>query len=148
MGTNATLLTAAVAAIFAAGVEVYIWTVAYPAFAMIDARQFSAFHIMHSSRIALYIGPALIAAFLANSGYALSRPSGAAFWIAIVAATAGALVLAVTAFVQVPLHARLEYRDLETIGRLNANEWLRAAATFVQAACDVVLLWLALVARA
>jgi hypothetical protein len=100
-------------------------------------------HALHCRRITYAIGPALATAFAANVLLAVLRPPGVPFRLAAVAALSGGLVLAYTAFVAVPLHARLGAgKDLGAIAALNATEWIRAAATFVQAACDVVLLGL------
>ena len=54
-------------------------------------------------------------------------------------------MLAYTAFVAVPLHARLQTRlDERVVATLNATEWIRFVATFAQAGCDVAMLWLVL----
>ena len=60
-----------------------------------------------------------------------------------------AVVLGITAFVQVPIHSELSARgyDAIAIARLNANEPARAVATFAQAACDVAMLAIVLRAR-
>lgn len=80
----------------------------------------------HAERITWSIGPALLVAAFGNAALALQKPSPAAF----VAALAGFAVLAVTAFVQIPLHARLTSgEDPVTIARLNANETARALLT-------------------
>ena len=140
------LLTATVASLVALGIETYVFTVAYPLFATIGAAEFPAAHAFHAERITYSIGPALLVAFSANVAFALERPRGIPAALPIAAAVAGGAVLAITAFVQVPLHARLSElgRDLPTIARLNANEWMRALATFAQAACDVAMVALLL----
>jgi hypothetical protein len=138
------LLIAAVASLVALGIEIYVYTVAYPILAMVGDREFAAIHTLHANRITYSIGPALLIAFFANLVLAADRRSP--HWpLAAAAALSGAAVLAITLFVQVPLHARLsEGRDLATLTRLNANEWTRALATLAQAACDIALLALAL----
>ena len=139
------LLIASVASLVALGIEIYVFTVAYSSFALVGADDFRAVHASHSDRITYSIGPALLVAFFANLILAIQRPRGARAWLSVGAALAGALVLAITLFVQVPLHARLAGgRDAVAIAQLNANEWMRALATFAQAACDVALLALAL----
>jgi len=110
-----------------------------------DARSFLAVHALHSERITYAIGPALLGAFAANALLIFERPRGVPLWLPIVAAAMGGLVLGYTAFVAVPLHARLrEGAGAKTIAALNATEWMRALATFAQGACDVTMLGLAL----
>jgi hypothetical protein len=142
------LLIASVASLVALGIEIYVFTIAYPAFALIGDAEFGAIHALHSERITYSIGPALLFAFFANVALVVNRPRDSPLWLPICAAIAGAIVLAVTAFVQVPLHARLAAgRDPSAIAALNANEWMRALATFAQASFDVAMLALALRAR-
>jgi hypothetical protein len=145
------LLIASVASLVAFGIEVYVYTVAYPMLALVGDREFVAIHALHSNRITYSIGPALLLAFFANLVLAVERgrsASGPPVLLACAAALAGGLVLGITAFVQVPLHARLaDGRDVAVLAQLNANEWMRALATFAQAGCDVALLALALRAR-
>ncbi|GAC1307050.1 MAG: hypothetical protein NVS2B3_00510 [Vulcanimicrobiaceae bacterium] len=140
------LLTATVAALVALGIETYVFTIAYPTFALVGAAEFEAIHRLHAERITYSIGPALLVSAFANVALAIARPRGVPTWLPTVAALASIAVLAITAFVQVPLHARLTEngRDLATIARLNANEWPRALATFGAAACDVAMVALAL----
>jgi len=144
MGTSL-LVVASVAALVATGIEYYVVAIAYPAFGMVDARQFLAIHALHTERIAYVIGPALLGAFAANALLVANRPRNVPLWLPVVAALAGAGVLAYTAFVAIPLHARLAAgADTKTIGALNATEWMRAMLTVLQATCDVVMLWLVL----
>jgi hypothetical protein len=139
------LLVASVAALVALGIEIYVFTIAYPAFGIVGPREFVALHVLHSERITWSIGPALLVAAFANAALALARPAAVPAWLAIVAAAAGFGVLGITAFVQVPLHAALAGgQDLDVVRRLNANEWLRALATTIQAGADVAMLALAL----
>jgi hypothetical protein len=136
------LFIALVAALLASGIESYVFAIAYPGFALIGAREFSAIHTLHTERITYLIGPALLVAFGANALLAFDRPAPVPLALAIAAAIAGGIVLAYTAFVAVPLHARLAAgMDAEAIASLNATEWIRALATFAQAACDVAMLW-------
>ncbi len=140
------LLTATVAALAALGIEIYVFTVAYPTFAIVGAAEFPALHTFHANRITYSIGPALLISAFANVALALDRPRDVPTWLPVTAAVAGVAILAITAFVQVPLHAKLSEsgRDLATIARLNGNEWSRAFATLVQAACDVAMVAIAL----
>jgi hypothetical protein len=137
-----TLFVASVAALVATGIESYVFAIAYPGFALVGAREFAAIHSLHSERITFLIGPALLVAFGANALLVLQRPPQVPLSLAFAAAIAGGIVLAYTAFVAVPLHARLaEGPDPSAIAALNATEWMRALATVAQAACDVAMLW-------
>ncbi len=139
------LLVASVAALVALGIEIYVVTIAYPAFGIVGPREFVALHVLHSERITWSIGPALLVAAFANAALVVARPAAVPAWLAILAAAAGFAVLGITAFVQVPLHAALAGgQDLDVVRRLNANEWLRALATTIQAGADVAMLALAL----
>ena len=140
------LLTATVAALIALGIETYVFTVAYPMFALIGDSEFASVHAFHANRITYSIGPALLVAAFANVALTLDRPRDVPAWLPVAGALAGLAILALTAFVQIPLHAKLSAsgRDLSTIARLNANEWMRALATLVQAACDVAMVAIAL----
>jgi hypothetical protein len=141
------LFVALVASLLASGIEAYVFAIAYPGFALVGEREFSAIHTLHSERITFLIGPALLLAFGANVLLAFDRPVQIPVGLAFAAALAGGIVLVYTALVAVPLHARLGAgMDAEAIAALNATEWIRALATFAQAACDVTMLWL--VARA
>ena len=146
VSSSSVLVVAVSASLVALGIESYVLTVAYPLFAVVGDAEFRAMHALHSERITWTIGPALLGAFGANALLAAAPPPGAPRWLPIVAAIAGGAVLGITAFVQVPLHARLGEtgRDLALIRTLNANEPWRAAATLVQAAADVAMLALAL----
>jgi hypothetical protein len=135
-----------VAALLALGIELYVFTVAYPLFAMIGEREFPAVHAFHAARITYSIGPALVLAAAGNGLLLFERPAVVGLGLPIAATGAGLLVLAITAFVQVPLHVQLDAlgRDLPTLARLNANEVYRALFTLVQAGCDVAMLVLLL----
>jgi hypothetical protein len=128
--------------LFASGIESYVFAIAYPGFALVGAREFVAIHTLHAERITFLIGPALLIAFGANALLVFERPIQVPLWLTLTAATLGAVVLAYTALVAVPLHARLGAgQDAGAIASLNATEWIRALATFAQAACDVAMLW-------
>ena len=131
-----------VAALVALGIELYVFTVAYPLFAMIGEREFPAVHAFHAARITYSIGPALLLAALGNGLLVFDRPDGVPLALPVAAAVAGLLVLAITAWVQVPLHVQLDAlgRDLPTLARLNANEVYRAVFTAAQAGFDVAML--------
>ncbi len=136
------LFAALVAALFAAGIESYVFAIAYPVFALVGAREFAAIHTLHAARITFLIGPALLVAFGANALLLIDRPAHVPLWLAFAAAIAGGIVLAYTALVAVPLHARLGAGpDAAAIASLNATEWVRAFATFAQALCDVAMVW-------
>jgi len=137
-----TLFAAMVAALIAAGIEAYVFAIAYPVFALVGTREFASIHTLHAARITFLIGPALLVAFGANALLVLGRPTQVPLWLALAAAIAGGIVLAYTAFVAVPLHGRLDAGpDAAAIASLNATEWIRALATFAQAACDVAMVW-------
>lgn len=140
------MLVAAVASLIGLGIELYVFAVAYPLFALIGEREFAAVHALHSSRITYIVGPTIAFAFGANALLAAVPAGGVPVWLPRLAAAAGAAVLLITAMLQVPLHARLSQfgRDTAAIARLNSNEPWRALAMTLQAACDVAMVWLVL----
>ncbi len=139
------MLIASISALVALGIETYVATVAYPNFTRVAVAELPAFHAFHTERITYSIGPGLLIAAFANVALAVDRPRDIPLWLPLAAAAAGFAVLAYTALVAVPLHARLSEAgyDAQTIARLNAGEPVRAFATFVQAACDVAMLAIA-----
>ena len=140
------LVVATVSALVALGIELYVFTVAYPLFALVGEAEFPAVHAFHAARISYSIGPALVLSALANGFLAFEGPPGLPKALPVGAALAGLAVLIITAVVQVPLHSKLGAlgRDLPTLARLNANEVYRALATLLQAACDVAMVVLLL----
>ena len=115
-----------------------IWTVQlvhYPLFAQVAPEQWSRYHRSHSTRISWLVFPLMaieaVTAALLLAG-AWKREESAtleAIGVALVVVHAAS-----TAFLQVPLHARLARGfDRAAIDRLVATNWVRTAAWSMRA---------------
>ena len=120
------------------------WTVrglVYPQFAEVPPASFASYERRHQQRISRVVGP-LFAGQLATTGWLLvARPAGTPLPPVLVGAAALGVVLAVTAFVAVPLHRRLgEGWDDGAFRRLLRADTARALAATGAAAAALWLL--------
>lgn len=115
-----------------------IWTVQlvhYPLFAQVAPEQWSRYHRSHSTRIGWLVLPLMaIEALAAALLLARAWRSGAAATLETLGVALVVVHVASTAFLQVPLHARLA-RGFEraAIERLVATNWVRTIAWSVRA---------------
>ncbi len=96
--------------VFASAYAGFQWTVrllVYPQFALVQAVGFPAYERSHQRRISLVVGPLFGAMALTTAGLLFLSPAGVPWWGAAGAAALLASILAVTAFLAVPLHGRL-----------------------------------------
>ena len=115
-----------------------IWTVQvvhYPSFGLVPKAAWPAFHKAHTRRMSVVVLAPMVlelalAAWLAWAGRA-TLPDGAGWWsLALVG-----LVWAVTFFISVPFHNRLEQGfDYVAIDGLTRTNWLRTLAWTARAA--------------
>ena len=109
--------------------------VIYPAFRFIDPDRFDAWHYRYTGAITWIVAPLIL---LQTAGVAarllfLDRPDF--LWFAECIFTTAAW--AVTAFVSVPLHAKLQkQRDEEAMKTLVGSNWWRTAAWSLAAVCS------------
>lgn len=103
-----------------------IWVVQlvhYPGFAFIDARDFHAFHSLHTRNISFFVAPLMIAELILAMALVIIFSFGSLFWLHLI------LTLALwgsTFFIQVPIHARLASgKDKNIIRRLTITNWIR-----------------------
>lgn len=113
--------------------------VVYPAFRWIDPRRFTLWHRGYTAAVTWVVAPLM----LLQAGGVAAR-----FWLAhgprtlwLPEAACTALAWAVTAFVSVPLHDRLQRQiiheeRLACIQRLVQTNWLRTLAWSACAACS------------
>ena len=120
-----------------------IWTVQlvhYPAFGLVPKAAWPAFHAAHTRRMSyVVLAPMVLelglAGWLAWAGRA-ALPGGAGWWSLVLVG----LVWAVTFFISVPFHNRLEHGfDYVAIDGLTRTNWLR---TLAWTARMVLLGWL------
>ena len=125
-----------------------IWLVQvvnYPLFAEVPASRFQRYEKRHVQRIGFVVGPLMVAEALTGVLLLALAPTAALHGVAV----AGALLLLTiwlsTAFLQVPLHAKLEAAYDEAVHRrLILTNWVRTWAWTARG----VLLLLALLALA
>ncbi len=101
-----------------------IWTIQlvhYPSFDFVEKNIFSQFHNFHSNRITLIVGPAMLAELV--SAFFLYTEQG---WLLNL--TSVIFLWAVTAFVSVPLHKKLEKEpNPDLIRKLVLSNWIRTS---------------------
>jgi hypothetical protein len=114
----------AAATLFMTGVIWFVQIVHYPLFGRVGAAEFPAYEREHARRTGRVVGPAMFVELLL--ALALAARGGVLAWTGL--ALLG-VIWASTAFVQVPLHRRLE-RGTDTAAqqRLVRTNWIRTAA--------------------
>lgn len=111
--------------------------VVYPAFKFIEPDRFAGWHYRYTGAITWVVAPLIL---LQTAGVGvrlifLERPD--LLWLTECSATA--MAWAVTGFVSVPLHAKLQkQRDEQVMKTLVRSNWWRTAAWSVSAACSWV----------
>lgn len=121
-----------------AGVIWVIQLVHYPLFVHVADDEWREFHRQHTRRITRLVAPAMLGELLASSWLVLLLPTVPLAWVGLALVVA---LFAVTATVQVPLHARLAHaRDPDAIARLVRSNWLRTALWSVRAVVTLALL--------
>ena len=114
----------AAATLFMTGVIWFVQIVHYPLFGRVGAAEFPAYEREHARRTGRVVGPAMVVELLL--ALALTTRGGALVWAGL--ALLG-VIWASTAFVQVPLHRRLERgADVAAQRRLVRTNWIRTAA--------------------
>lgn len=132
-------LTHAFATIAMTGVIWFVQVVHYPLFAAVGAEQFLAFEARHVRRTTWVVAPLMLVELATTAALALAPATrGPLTW-------SGIALLAVawlsTAFLQVPLHRRLERGfDPDAARRLVATNWIRTVAWTARTAVALALL--------
>ena len=125
----------AAATLFMTGVIWFVQVVHYPLFGRVGAAEFRAYEREHARRTGWVVGPAMVVELLL--ALALAARGGVLAWAGL--ALLG-VIWASTAFVQVPLHRRLE-RGADTAARrrLVRTNWIRTAAWTARAVIATVV---------
>lgn len=115
-----------------AGLIWVVQLVVYPAFQDVERSRFVLWHAAYTQRVAYLVGPLMGIELVTGMAWLAARP-GDSF------ALAGAGLIVVnwvsTAFIQVPLHRRLEAGfEADVHRRLVATNWIRTVAWTVRAA--------------
>ena len=134
-----TLLIQIVSTLAMFGLIWFVQVVHYPLFKLVDDRKFAA---SHATRTTYVVAPLMLLEIGSSAGLlrAAWRPSfipAGEAWFG--AALVGVIWLS-TAFLQVPVHDRLQARhSVADAKRLVATNWVRTVAWIIRAA--LVLLW-------
>ncbi len=120
----------------------FVQVVHYPLFLQVGAAQFPAYEAAHANRTTYIVAPLMLlelatAALLLLPGL---RPAMISTWQAWAGAALVAVIWFSTAFLQVPLHNRLQLGySADVISKLVATNWIRTIAWSVRAM--LVLHW-------
>ncbi len=107
---------------FLTGMIWIVQLVHYPSFAFIDTMKFKQFHNFHTQKITWIVAPVMIIELL----FAVLTYLNQENLYSILNLLSVLLIWAVTFFVSVPLHNKLQNGyDLKTINRLVRTNWLR-----------------------
>jgi uncharacterized membrane protein len=130
------------ATLFMTGLIWFVQVVHYPLMARVDTEAFAAYEQQHQRRTGWVVGPAMLIEMLTGIWLLLDPPPAFGFRAAVALFVMLLLIWASTAFVQVPLHRRLEAGpDPAAVSRLVQTNWLR---TMLWSARGAVLLALIL----
>lgn len=123
------LLIHAAATLALVGLIWFVQVVHYPLFDLVSERRFDRFAAEHQRRTSWVVVPLMLTELGAALALLVSPPPGMGRGLLWLGAILLALIWLSTAFLQVPLHRRLSGgRDVSTIRRLVASNWLRTAA--------------------
>lgn len=115
-----------------------LWTVQlviYPAFRFISADVFHRWHYNYTGAITWVVAPLILIQTGGVAGRFVVLGHADGLWLFEAACTV--LAWAVTVFVSVPLHTRLQrVRDEEDMRKLVLTNWLRTAAWSATAVCS------------
>jgi len=126
-----------------------IWTmqlVTYPGFARVGSAEFGAFHEHHCNRIAWVVGPLMGTELVTGLALIWDRPPGLSDASLGVGLGLLAVNWACTAFLSMPLHARLRGHAREAQRALVRTNWLRTVAWSARGFWTMVALRAALAA--
>lgn len=120
----------------------FVQVVHYPLFLQVGAENFSAYEAAHANRTTYVVAPLMLME-LATAGLLLlpgMRPPSIPVWQAWAGAGLVGVIWFSTAFLQVPLHNRLQVEySADVIGKLVATNWIRTVAWSLRAM--LVLRW-------
>ncbi len=116
---------------FLTGLIWWVQLVHYPLFARVGAEAFTDFHRQHVRRATWVVAPAMILEAVTGVLLVWMRPADPFCWLGI---SLLAVIWGSTAWIQVPLHGRLEDGfDPRVHARLVRSNWLRTAAWSLRA---------------
>ena len=124
----------------------YVQLAQYPSLRMIEESRFREAHGFHSTRIAWIVVPVMLTELVTSIRLVMRPSMFPESWTWSLFAMTVVLWLS-TICIQIPLHNRLgRGKDLATIDRLVATNWIRTALWTAKSACLGVLLYQGLLA--
>jgi hypothetical protein len=118
------------------GIIWYVQCVHYPSFHRIDGGQWRAFHHRHTGMTGLIVAPLMLGELAAALGLMVWSDPWRTGWPGWCGLVLLAVIWGSTAFVQVPLHRRLEIEgNTATIRQLVASNWIRTSAWTLRLLC-------------
>ena len=126
MAAEGLLVAQVLASGLMAGVLWIVQVVHYPLFARVGASEFGAYERSHQRRITMVVGPLMLVEAVCAVLLVASRPEGVPVSLAAAGLALVAVLWALTFFVSVPLHARLEKGlDARAVRLLVLTNWPR-----------------------
>jgi hypothetical protein len=122
-----------------------IWLVqivVYPLFAMVGEKDYVTYHRFYTSRIPLPVIVPGFTSFLLPLALPFICPEAIPAWLHWSNIAAGMIGLAVTVFLEIPRHGRLERqgKDFRVIGELIRYNWPRTTSITAQAIITMLML--------
>lgn len=122
-----------------------IWLVqivTYPLFAMVGEKDYVTYHRFYTSHIPLPVIVPGFTSFLFPLVLPFIGPAAIPTWLHWSNIAAGIIGLAVTVFLEIPRHGRLEQqgKDFRVIGELIRYNWPRTASITAQAIITMLML--------
>ena len=139
--TTTVLLLHAAATLAMGGLIWSVQVVHYPLFAKVGSAAFRDYHAAHMRRMTCVVGPLLAVEGLSALWLVLEPPAPDLSPWTFAGGVLYLVAIGSTAFVQVPLHRRLEGGfDREVIARLVATNWVRTVAWSLRGVVALALL--------
>lgn len=130
-----------VASALYAGFQWTIRVLVYPQFVRVGRADFPAYERSHQRLVSIAVGPLFVALGVAGLALLARPPARVARWEALLAVAPVGVILAVTAFLAVPLHGRLAAGyDRAAHRRLLLVDSVRLAAAVAAVAAAVAVL--------
>lgn len=140
---NFVLLAQAFATLFMTGLIWFVQVVHYPMFADVSSDRFAAYEVKHSKLTTFVVGPPMLLELVTVILLLKLSPAGSMNQLAWVGAILLAAIWFSTAFLQVPMHSKLEAGFDETSHRFLVNSnWIRTVLWTARGVLAVLMIQL------
>jgi uncharacterized membrane protein len=140
---NLVFLAHAGATLYLVGLIWIVQILIYPLMGHVGVSSYSAYHNLHTSRIAPIVAPAMIVELLTAIYFVFAsdeKIDRRYFWFGLILVL---IIWASTFLLQVPLHEKLAKGfDIDVQRRLTLTNWLRTAAWSLRGALVLWMIWL------